>query len=722
MTRHRSLRAYRKSIRRNLGDSFLVEALDRFVTSYRDSRLRALSSLDFERARRAIVMHKGAVIDDMDRYVGAFAAEAEKRGARVHRAANGEEAAAIITRIARDHEVRRVVKSKSMTAEEIQLNPVLESAGIEVTETDLGEWIIQLRGENPSHMVLPAIHLSRRDVAALFSKLTDRCLDPDDIGALVDMARTTLRTRFLDADMGITGANFALASSGTIGLVTNEGNARLVTSLPPVHVVLLGIDKVVRDVRAALDILAVLPRSATGQAMTTYVTWLTGTTPCETAADGIRKTHIVLLDNGRSEIAHTPFSSVLRCIRCGACANVCPVFRTVGGHLFGHIYVGPIGVILTYFYHGAQHARLIAKNCINCLACKTVCPAGIDLPRLIKAISAAATPRRAIRHRAVGSLVGHRSRLHRMFGLAAWLQGPFKREPGLIRLPKMIPKPHRFRDLPPLAQHPFRSRFRAPALGGSAANRSAVLFGGCLMDFVYPEQGHAFVKLLDRSGTQLAYPRGQGCCGLPAFLMGETKAARRAAAANVDALFQAPFDHCVVLCASCGSFLKDHVAELLADDAQRAERAADLAARVIDFSSFIHDVIGLEHFRFEMTGTPTAYHNPCHLCRGFGVTHAPRTLIGASGNTYLATPDEQVCCGFGGSYSLDFPEISAQLVTRKLAQVERAGARILVTDCPGCILQLRGAESKRGGSLEILHMAELLERSLIRDPAPEAGQ
>ena len=316
-----------------------------------------------------------------------FKARAEAAGARVHLAKTAREANEIIAGIAKDAQAKLIVKSKSMTAEETFLNHHLEKEGFEVVETDLGEWIIQLRHEGPSHMVMPAIHLSRQEVAELFSKVTGEAQEPDDIGALVKVARRELRKAFLNADVGISGANFAVAETGTLGIISNEGNARLVTTLPKVHVALVGLDKLLPDLTSALRILKVLPRNATGQIITSYVTWITGATPCTVAADGKKELHVVFLDNGRLALSRDPiFSQALRCIRCGACANICPLYGMVGGHNYGHVYIGAIGLIMTYFYHGRANARAIVQNCLNCLACKDVCPVNIDLPHLIKEV------------------------------------------------------------------------------------------------------------------------------------------------------------------------------------------------------------------------------------------------------------------------------------------------------------------------------------------------
>ena len=254
-------------------------------------------------------------------------------------------------------------------------------------ETDLGEWIIQLRHEGPSHMVMPAIHLSRYQVADDFTKETGVKQDAEDIQRLVKVARVQLRRKFINGDMGISGCNFAVAEMGAVSTVTNEGNARMVTTLPRVHVAIAGLDKLIPQPGSGLTALQVLPRNATAQRLTAYVTFMAGAGECRVCEDNKKIMHVVFLDNGRTEIARDPlFSQIFRCVRCGACANVCPVFRLVGGHKMGYIYIGAIGLILTYFFHGKDKAKVLCQNCVGCESCKNVCAGGIDLPCLIREI------------------------------------------------------------------------------------------------------------------------------------------------------------------------------------------------------------------------------------------------------------------------------------------------------------------------------------------------
>jgi iron-sulfur cluster protein len=709
-----NLKEYKGQLRRALQNQFLGITLDNFATAYRTSRANAFAGMDLDSLIGEIAKGKDAAIPHLEELFEAFKAKAEAAGAQIHVARTAHEANEIIAAIARDNQVKKIVKGKSMTAEETFLNDHLERDGFVVTETDLGEWIIQLRREGPSHMVMPAIHLSRQEVAELFTKVTGNRQDPDDIDGMVKVARRELRQAFLEADMGISGANFAIAETGTLGIITNEGNGRLVTTLPRVHVALVGFDKLVPDLKSALRILKVLPRNATGQAISTYVTWITGATPCTPAPGGKKQMHIVFLDNGRLALAKDPlFSEALRCIRCGACANVCPVYRLVGGHNYGHVYIGAIGLILTYFYHGRENARAIVQNCLNCQACKAVCPTGIDLPYLIKEV-----------HRTVMEVEGEKPRKNRMLNRvlkdrrlfhfllrrAHLAQRPLLKGNGFIRhLPLLFSEEHNFRSLPAIAKTPLRDMWEILNHPRVINPRYRVaLFGGCLVDFVYPEQAKALLDLLRGHGVQLEYPMEQNCCGLPAKMMGENATAREVAIGNLKAMDPASYDFILTLCASCGSHIKENYPKLLGHEPGLATMVQQLRDKVIDFSSFMTNVLGVRPEMFRGSGRKVAYHAPCHLCRGLKVTREPRELLKTAGVDYAPAKDEDVCCGFGGSFSIEFPMLAGELLKRKLDNVAATGADLLVTDCPGCVLQLRGGMDQRGGKVSVKHIAEVV--------------
>lgn len=711
----KNMKAYRQDLQESLDNEFLRKTMDNFAVAYRAGRLNAFQGIDEKTLIKEVADAKDYAAQHMDELYEQFKAKAEERGITVHYARTAADANEIISRIAKKAGCKKAIKSKSMTAEETHLNHRLEDDGMEVVETDLGEWIIQMRKEGPSHMVMPAIHLSRYQVADLFSDVTGQKQEVD-IQKLVKVARRELRFHFATADMGISGANFAVAESGTIGLATNEGNARLVTTLPRVHVALCGLDKLVPSMHDALRTLKVLPRNATGQALTSYITWIGGANECEVAQDETKEMHIVFLDNGRRALAEDPiFSQVLRCVRCGACANVCPVFRLVGGHKMGHIYIGAIGLILTYFFHGRENARALVQNCIGCESCKQICAGGIDLPLLIKEIRARLSEEEGapVEATLMGKVMKNRKLFHTLLRFGKWAQRPVTGGTQYIRhLPQIFAKDHGFKALPALAPKAFRDMWKDLRVHVSRPKMRVAIFSGCAQDFIYPEQLAAAVKVIGSKNIEIDFPMNQTCCGLPLQMMGERAATVEVAHQNILAFDSSRYDYIITLCASCASHLKHGYATLL-DQPDMAMRVSQFSDRIIDFSSFVHDVLGMDTSDFR-TGNPekVAYHSSCHLCRGLGVIEQPRELIAASGAKYCPSTEEDVCCGFGGTYSAKFPELSAALLDKKLDNVEAVGAERLVADCPGCIMQLRGGAEKRGGKLKVTHLAELLAEKL----------
>ena len=708
MAGQENLKTYKKRLDDAISNEFLRKAMDNFAVAYRTSRENAFDGMDTEALIQTVADIKADAVIQNTALLKAFITEAEEKGIHVHVADTAEDANRIIAKIAKQTGSRRIVKSKSMTAEEIHLNKWLETEGLEVTETDLGEWIVQLRHEGPSHMVMPAIHLSRYQVADLFTTVTGSKQDAE-IQRLVKVARKELREKFVTADMGITGANYVIAETGTIGIATNEGNARLVSTLPRVHVALAGIDKLLPTIKEALAVNKVLPKNATGQAITSYVTWITGPSECKTADGGAREMHLVFLDNGRSKIAKDPvFAQILQCVRCGACANVCPVYRMVGGHQLGYVYIGAIGLITTYFFHGREHARNLVQNCTNCGACKAVCAGGIDLPSLIKDVHARIQDEEGhpLQSLLLGKVLKNRKLFHTLLRTAKLAQGPMKEKgQGYLRhLPMIFSAEHNFRRLPAIAEKPFRDRFDKLNRKVASPKCTIALFSGCVQDFVYPEQLEAAMRGFQKAGVNVTFPMAQSCCGLPAVSMGETAAARDVALQNLDAFSGEKVDYIVTLCASCASHLKHGVPKLVKKYAP--EQAAAFGDKILSYSQFMADVVGLDPG--QGGGRKVAFHSPCHLCRGLGEKKAPKKVIDASGNTYVPTAEEETCCGFGGSFSANFPAVSNEILTQKLEDVEGSGAELLVTECPGCVLQLRGGALEQGRKMDVAHLAELL--------------
>lgn len=436
---------FKDRAREAISDQNLRRALDGLPGGLVAQRSAAKANLpEFEELRTLARNIKDHALAHLDLYLEMFETRAEAAGSRVHWASTAEEARETVLELCRQAGARLVTKSKSMVSEEIGLNAHLENAGLEVVETDLGEYILQLRGEMPSHIIAPAIHLTQAQVAGDFRRYhkglpVERPLDQPQ--TLVAEARAILREKFLAADVGITGANFLVAETGSAVIVTNEGNADLTHALPRVHIIITSIEKVVPSLEDAVSLLRVLGRSATGQDMTAYTTVLTGPRR-SSELDGPGQCHIVILDNGRSELLASPVRDVLRCIRCGACMNHCPVYGAIGGHAYGSVYAGPIGAVLSPALAGLDKARDLPNASTFCGACAEVCPVRIPLPDLMRRWRVAEHDQKLSpwRQRAglkVWSYFARRPRLYHMAArfLAAGLGSLGRRKGRMSRLP-----------------------------------------------------------------------------------------------------------------------------------------------------------------------------------------------------------------------------------------------------------------------------------------------
>jgi L-lactate dehydrogenase complex protein LldF len=448
-----------------LKDRFLQQALTIATTKFIDLRKESFAGLpDGDALRDRARSIKEATLQKLHVYLGQLADNVERLGGHVHWAATGAEARDIILALCRERGVRMAVKSKSMATEEIDLNEALEHAGVTPVETDLGEYIIQLARERPSHIIAPAIHKTKGQVAELISDVAGRRL-PADPEALTAAARIQLRQKFLQADMGITGANFAVADTGTVVLVTNEGNGRMVTSLPRIHVALMGIEKVIPSMTDLAVFLAILARSATGQKLSSYTTLVRGPRqPGE--LEGPDEFHLILMDNGRSRQIAGPLREALYCLRCGACLNVCPVYRQIGGHAYGHTYPGPIGILLTAMLRGEESVRELAHASSLCGACKEVCPVRIDIPRMLVELRhhldrdrIAPRGERAV-FKAFRRLLSSPAAFRLSAVVARALQRPFAKNGRLTALPFLLSRWTGARDLPAVAPKTFHERWK----------------------------------------------------------------------------------------------------------------------------------------------------------------------------------------------------------------------------------------------------------------------
>ena len=454
-------RSFHRNAEKALADRQLQTALGRATERFVENRAAAIARFPgFEAARREASRLKSEALDRLDRHLERFLAEAEARGAVLHVASDAAQARQIAVDIAREEGVTLAVKSKSMVAEEVGLNGALEAAGVEVVETDLGEFIIQLAGESPSHIIAPAIHKTREEVSELFEKKLGEPYT-EEIPELTRIARNRLREKFLSAQMGISGANFLCADTGSVVLVTNEGNGRMGTILPRVHLVIAGIEKIIPRMEEIPAFLCLLPRSATGQRASSYLSILTGPKRPEDA-EGPEKLHILLLDNGRSGILAGKYREILKCIRCGACINACPVFQSIGGHAYGWVYPGPVGTVLTSLLLGLPESSLLPGASTLCGACDEVCPVGIPLAKMLLELRAderaqgLKAPSEVAGAKAYAGVMGRAGLLEALQRMLGALSGLFSREGRIGRLPPPLSGWTDRRDFPAPAPQPFR--------------------------------------------------------------------------------------------------------------------------------------------------------------------------------------------------------------------------------------------------------------------------
>jgi Fe-S oxidoreductase len=520
------------------------------------------------------------------------------------------------------------------------------------------------------------------------------------------------------------------------------------------------------DFADVVPVLTALPRSATAQLLTSYVSIISGPVP---NTDGTPKQlHIILMDNRRTEMAHDPkFKQALQCIRCAACLNVCPVFRLVGGHVFGKVYTGGIGTILTAWFDALKASDEIQSLCIQCGNCTQVCSAKIDIPALILELRRrlAVEKGQGLAQKAIFSVVNNRRLFHSMLRTASLAQKPLKKDGFIRHLPFFLSDMTEFRSLPAIADVPFRDKFKeikqspsagradlqvrvqpVPSMSGfpptaaqSAENLTlstavdaalkarpepiegrratrAAFYSGCLIDFAYPEMGESVVKILNKAGIEVIFPEGQTCCGAPARFSGAYEVAAQNAKDNINALLEQNVEYVISACPTCTVALKHDFISTFESLGQTDSlpRARELAAKVVDFSTLTKKLVDEGRLTFkqgQQLGKVT-YHDSCHLKRTLNVSQQPRELLTKAGYEISEMFEADMCCGMGGSYSLKLPEISAPILERKLKNIKDTGAPLVVMDCPGCVMQIRGGLDKDGAEIKVEHTAQRLAEEL----------
>lgn len=714
--------ALKQEIQLALDNTTLGRTLGTFCKTYPARREKSYQGVDFKATQNMIKEVKSYAAEHVDEMIENFTKNCEARGGHVYHAKSKEDAMEWIRNLVKEKGIKSIVKSKSMASEEIHFNKILTDDGVLVQETDLGEFIISLEGNTPVHMVMPALHLNKEQVADLFTEYTKTKNEPI-IAEEVKTARRVMRERFTHAEMGVSGANVAVAQTGTVFTMTNEGNGRMVGTLPPTHLYIFGIEKFVNSFSDARWIFKALPRNGTAQRITSYISMYTGA--CEVTVnketDEKRKKDfycVILDDPGRRQILAEPyFRQMFNCIRCGACLDVCPAFALVGGHVYGSkVYTGGIGTMLTHFLVSEERAAEIQNICLQCGRCNEVCGGGLEISDMIMKLrekDMAENPN-AVKKFALDA-VTDRKLFHSMLRIASIAQAPFtKGQPMIRHLPMFLSGLTEGRSFPAVAQVPLRDIFPTIKQEVKEQKGTVAIFAGCLLDFIYTDLARAVIADMNSIGYKVEMPLGQACCGCPASSMGDLENARKEAEINIEGMEAEKYDYIVSACPSCTHQLKIYPS-FFEEGTPMYERAKILADKSFDFCKLFYDLGGLSD---EGDDKPikVTYHDSCHLKRSLGVSQEQRELLKhTKGVEFVEMEDCDNCCGFGGSYSVMYPEISAPILANKIQHIKESGAEVVAVDCPGCLMQICGGLDARDIPTKVKHTAEIIaeKRGLI---------
>ncbi|MFQ6037082.1 MAG: LUD domain-containing protein [Candidatus Aminicenantales bacterium] len=694
-------RRQKKKIRGTLSDETLQRALET-ASAQHDKKFRSVTrNIPWEEWKERARAVKRECIPKLPELIQRFAQEAEKTGARVHFADTPEEARSKVEEILRKREAKRIVKAKSMVSEEIGLNAFLEEKGYHVVETDLGEWIVQLAGERPSHITAPALHKTKEDIARLLEERFRTPIPPDP-AEIVRFARKELRKAFIEADAGITGANLAIAESGTLAIVSNEGNARLVSSLPPVHIALVTAEKFVETMEQAVPVLKTLITASSGLKMTAYVSFITGksrTTDIEKdlvmGVHGPEELHIIILDNGRIAASKDKdMASILDCVKCGGCMLVCPVYQALGGHVYGGpVYPGGIGLLLTAMTCSLPESQQGWDFCSDCKKCESFCPMGIPTGSLLLRLKA--RHRASLWESAFSAFFGHRSLRDSLARLLALLQKPWQKGDILLGFP--------VRRLQRNALPAFQPS--KPRMAPSQSGKKVYVFEGCMSRLFFPSVLEAAFASVSSLGYRPTSPKNQVCCGAPSLHLGHPGQVRALAEANIKSFTRENPDIILTLCPTGTRMLKQEYPRIIPE-------ASVWAERVFGFSEFM-----VQEGTFPPVPSPESlpdvfYHYPCHAVDDRGAPETPLRLLQALGFSPVTEEEPLTCCGFCGVFSVKQPELSAHLWKKKRDKIQATRVTTIATDCPGCLFQMKSFLEKDQRGFRIFHTAELAARTL----------
>ena len=695
----------KKKVKKVLNNSNLQKALEKASSRHFKKYNRIKDEIPWEELKEKAKRIREECVKQLPQLIQKFSEEAEKAGADVYHAATPEEALSTIEKIARLKKAKLIVKSKSMVSEEIQLNSFLEKKGYKIVETDLGEWIIQLAQEKPSHITAPALHKTKEEIAELLSRHLGKNVPPDP-REIVKVAREEMRKYFIEADIGISGANLAVAESGTLVIISNEGNARLATSLPPVHIALVTTEKFVETLEQAITLAKALIPASSGMKWTSYVSFITGpsrTTDVEkelvTGVHGPQELHIIILDNGRLKISKDKeLDKILYCLKCGGCMLICPVFQSLGGHVYGGpVYPGGIGVLLTSITRSNKEASSLLDFCADCKKCEEFCPVGIPTGELIQKLKTKRIPQ--LWEKALSFFFREKSFAEKSAKVLSILQKPFQKNGYLINLPFVWGKGKSFPVIKPV-----KTLSQDKEKGGKV-----YLFQGCLVKFFFPEIRESVIKSLSRLGFQVVSPPEQACCGAPGLHLGNEKDVQKLALKNIESFKKLNPDYILTVCPTGNSILK----KLYPEIDPTFSRWAD---KIFDYTEFMVKKGLLPKKKKGIHKGAVYYHYPCHYLNSLKLKDEPKKMLRSLSYDLKEEEEPFTCCGFCGVFSLKNPEISIRMWEKKRKSIMKSGAGIVATDCPGCLFQLRSNLKKESRAFNIFHSAELFDRETKKTP------
>lgn len=671
----------------------------------------------------ALVAAKDDAVSNLEELLPQTVEAMKQNGFQVYMAEDAKQACDYIAEIVGSH---LVVKSKTNTGKEIGITKRLQEQGATVYETDLGDRLAQLEGKGKAaHTLAPACHLTRVECAELLSKDLGENL-PADPEILVGAARRSLREAFLKAEVGISGANAIAADTGAVFLTENEGNIRCVTSIPKVHIVIAGIEKIVRHFSDGLTVVRSASTYGCGQDIGTYVSIIDGVSRFShpamdsfNKAQGPEEVHVVFLKQGRKEAIDAGCQSVLYCLNCGGCLNTCPVYNSIGEN-FGYKYLGGRGTVFTLFHTGnsekVDEAGL--SLCIGCGRCEESCPLQMPTPQMILKMRAdkAASEGNGLIKDSVFHMLGSNALAPLMHVGRTVQHLPFKPENknnATMRfdISKLVPGAPKDRLLPTLAKQSFTEIIKNKSSLKYPKGRVAV-FGGCMVNYAYPQLGLDLFDVLTVNQIAVCHYEQEACCGLPAIMSGDIKEATRMAVENVEGFSSEEFDYLLFLCPSCATTVKEKWETLIQNtgDEKLIQKYKKIQSKVMDVSDYLVNVLHITPPELPEPVSVT-WHDPCHLVRGLGISKEPRQLLEKIGAEFKEMDEPNSCCGFGGSFSLFHYDVSRSVNDEKIARISDTNAQYVATGCPGCIMHLKDGLYRNQKNQEAVHIISLLAKA-----------